>query len=188
VTNYDDIEKPGYDYEVPSQHQGAYSSLRVIGDKRGGGTAHLLAQHPELLPQLKELVEVPLKVIHVTRHPFDNISTIARKHHGGDVNAAIDQWTHLFEGVQAATRYVAKDHWKTISHEKLIDNPESVLSDTCAFLGVDSPVTYLSDCSGIIFTSPSKSREKVSYSQHQLERIRKVSSSYSFLDRYDFGV
>jgi len=178
----------GYKYAVPSQHQGTYSSLQVIGDKRGGGTAHLATQHPELLPQLKQLVGVPVKVIHVTRHPYDNISTLARKHYGGDIDAAIDQYAHLYEGVHVARRHIDDKHWQSISHEGLIDDPESTLRTMCGFLGVKSSDDYLSDCNDIVFQTPSKSRGKVLYSQNHVERIRQIAAQHSSLDQYDLSL
>ena len=52
--------------------------LKVIGDKKGGNTALLLDQLGDLsiLEEIKQVVQVPLKFIHVHRNPFDNIATI----------------------------------------------------------------------------------------------------------------
>jgi len=65
----------GYDYRVPNQHQGDYSSIKVIGDKRGGASSERLGQHPEVLDRLRRTVKVPIRVIHVVRNPFDIITT-----------------------------------------------------------------------------------------------------------------
>ena len=44
----------------------------------GGMTSTILAKpdNENILEQLSEIVKVPIKFIHVTRNPFDNIATI----------------------------------------------------------------------------------------------------------------
>ena len=55
-----------------------YIYYQVIGDKMGGVTSMNLANpgYANTLQQLSETVKVPIKFIHVTRNPFDNIATI----------------------------------------------------------------------------------------------------------------
>ena len=51
---------------------------KVIGDKKGGATSALL-RHPDkssILEEIRDVVQVPMKFIHVTRNPFDNIATM----------------------------------------------------------------------------------------------------------------
>ena len=51
---------------------------KVIGDKKGGGTAYALMNHSQLsvLEEIQEVLQVPMKFIHVIRNPFDNIATM----------------------------------------------------------------------------------------------------------------
>ena len=51
---------------------------KVIGDKKGGQTALLLDQLGDLsiLGEIEQVVQVPMKFIHVHRNPFDNIAAI----------------------------------------------------------------------------------------------------------------
>ena len=52
--------------------------LKVIGDKKGGYTASILSQPGNLnvLQEINQVVQVPMKFIHVHRNPFDNIATM----------------------------------------------------------------------------------------------------------------
>ena len=52
--------------------------FKVIGDKKGGTTSMFLAnpKNMELLEKIGQIVQIPMKFIHVTRNPFDNIATI----------------------------------------------------------------------------------------------------------------
>ena len=59
-------------------------SLKVIGDKKGGKTSKILIDPSNMrkLEVISQLVQVPMKFIHVVRNPFDNISTMTlRKAH-----------------------------------------------------------------------------------------------------------
>ena len=51
---------------------------KVIGDKKGGQTALLLDQLGDLsiLGEIEQVVQLPMKFIHVHRNPFDNIAAI----------------------------------------------------------------------------------------------------------------
>ncbi|NHJ31861.1 MAG: hypothetical protein FK732_03270, partial [Asgard group archaeon] len=66
-------------YKVPNQWQGKYSKLLVIGDKKGGGSSKLLKLHPDLIEKLENKIKLKIKIIHVIRNPYDNITTIARR-------------------------------------------------------------------------------------------------------------
>ena len=62
-------------------------SLKVIGDKKGGRTSKILIDPSNMskLEAIRQLVQVPMKFIHVVRNPFDNISTMTlRKAHKRD--------------------------------------------------------------------------------------------------------
>ena len=44
---------------------------KVIGDKKGGRTSKSLAQNLSVLEEIKQVVEAPMKFMHVIRNPFD---------------------------------------------------------------------------------------------------------------------
>ena len=49
-----------------------------MGDKKGGTTSKILIDPSNMsrLEAIKQLVQVPVKFVHVVRNPFDNISTM----------------------------------------------------------------------------------------------------------------
>ena len=51
---------------------------QVIGDKKGGVTSQLLVDpsRMSILEEINQVVEVPMKFVHITRNPFDNIATM----------------------------------------------------------------------------------------------------------------
>ena len=52
--------------------------FKVIGDKKGGRTSQILTNPDKvtILEDIRQVVQVPLKFIHVFRNPFDNIATM----------------------------------------------------------------------------------------------------------------
>jgi hypothetical protein len=67
-------------YAVPGQWQGTYQDkLEIIGDKKGGTTSAILANKPEELDRVRDLVKVPIKLVHVIRNPFDAIATHTKR-------------------------------------------------------------------------------------------------------------
>ena len=58
-----------------------FTLTQVIGDKKGSGTAAILAhaEGRQRLQELQKTVVAPVKLIHVIRNPFDNIVTICIK-------------------------------------------------------------------------------------------------------------
>lgn len=177
----------GYRYAVPSQHKGTFTSLTVIGDKKGGQSTNHLRRNPNLLRRLRDVVEKPVYVLHVKRHPLDNISTIARKDYEGDVDAAIDHYFRDCRTVRDVRKQTADEEWLRwldVVQEDFIHDTPSTLSTICDFLGLRATDEYLRDCSEVVFDRPSRSRSEVSYSEKQRERIRAGMSSFPTLQQY----
>ncbi len=84
----------GFDYAVPGGSQGRFTTLRVVGDKHAGRATRRLWHDPPLLEQLRTRVRVPIRVLHVTRNPFDNIASIAQSR-GLALSPAIDVYVKL---------------------------------------------------------------------------------------------
>lgn len=121
----------GYKYAVPQQYKGEFTALRVIGDKKGGRSTLHLRENPRLLRKLHCVVGVPIRVIHVKRHPLDNISTLARKSFGGDIATAIGRYFHDCKTVRSVRERVYGKEWIDwigIEHEGLILETRKTLS------------------------------------------------------------
>lgn len=179
-------EWTGYSYEVPSQHKGEFASLQIIGDKKGGVSTARLCENPNLLKRLHRIVGIPVDVIHVKRHPLDNISTQARKD-GIGIDAAIDRYFRQCATVKAVKEHFCNEEWLDwidIIHEEFVDETEHSLRRICDFLGVDVDEEYLNDCEEIVFDSPNRSRRSVEYQKRHLSRIRQNISSFSSLEEY----
>ncbi len=175
----------GYTYRVPNQWQGRFRRLRVIGDKKGGQSTLHLEASPLLLRKLQVVVEVPLKIVHIVRNPFDNITTISLRRNW-PLRKATDRYFRMCSTNAKVLREYPDLDIFTMRHEDLIADPTLCIQKLVAFVGLESPTDYLSDCKGVIFTSPSKSRLKVEWSKPLIDDVLAGIRQYEFLSGYLF--
>jgi len=176
-------EWSGYKYAVPGQFKGEYETLRVIGDKKGGSSIVLLGRHPELLDCLMETVSVEVKIIHVTRNPLDNIPTMAAKNLGDQsyLDEAIEKYFSMCDIAEKICSRVSNSNWINVSLEKFIYRPEKNIKTLCKKLGLNCSEKYLKDCSSVVFDSPSRTRNTVSWSKEKIDNIRNRTHQYDLL-------
>jgi len=176
----------GYSYAVPNQWQGRFRTLRIIGDKRGGGSIKRLIARPNLLQQFRKKVGTRMRFIHVVRNPYDNISTIFRKDRWRNLWQSINFYFSLAEGLRNLKTQIAADELIDTRHESFIQNPAHSLKRLCDFLGIDTTEGYLNDCANIIFQSPHKTRCNVPWTPELIKEVGARMKEFSFLDGYSF--
>ena len=181
----------GYAYDVAGQWQGRASPLRVVGDKKGGGTTAKLRFDPGLLTRFRARVGLPVRIIHVTRNPFDNVLTEAR---GGRrvlraveperLRAAAEHYLAEVETVRRLRAGCAAAEWLDLRYEDLLADPRGTLSRLCAFLGVEAPPDYLDACAAILFDAPHRSRFDAAWPGDVVELVRRRIAACPFLRAY----
>ncbi len=179
-----------YNYRIEGQYQGQATELKVIGDKKGGGSTNKIRRDPGLLDKLSGLVGAEkIRMVHVTRNPFDIITTRAR---GG--NLVLDEVgeKELREGAEAFfaeadTVAMIKDRGFTVidvSHEAYIADPRTELRKLCAALDLEAPEDYVEACAAIVFAKPKKSRMGVKWPDALKAEIQERIDGYAFLKGY----
>jgi hypothetical protein len=181
----------GYQYEVPSQYQGRYERLRVLGDKRGNSAALEIARWPELLDRVRRVVRVPIRVVHVTRNPFDNIATAARRHRFPlpDVSAVTQATTWYEQSCEAVAKVrglLDPSELIDFRYESFLEQPASSLAELCRFVGVEPGDAYLEACSGLVWPSAKKTRDSVEWTEAEREEVERLIERYDLLDSYSF--
>lgn len=151
-------DRSNYSYVVPGGWQGRYRRLRVIGDKRGGAVTRAIAADPDFLVRTRRLVGVPLRLIHVTRDPWDSIAAISRWHRlSPEASAEL-----YFEHCRTTARLgelCECDELLSVSHENLLATPEPELRRIAAFLGLEPDQRFLAGCGELLFERPTRSAE-----------------------------
>lgn len=174
----------GYKYDVPGQWQGKFSELQVIGDKKGGMTTQRIGKDYDLLQSVPKKVGMPVKYIHVIRNPFDNITTMALRTNS-TLEKEIDHYFQLSR-INQDILNAAGSAVLNISHEDIISNPGAVLRQLSGFIGVSCSEAYVRDCSKIVRKKPSKTRQKLTWSEAHKARVYEKMKRYPFLKDYDY--
>ena len=198
----------GYTLAVEDSWQGSFEKLLVIGEKSGAVTVQTYNNDPWLFTQaLKELqhtVQVPVKVIHVVRNPYDIISTrllyADGKTHKSKVHATMDmkhvsphnlsmqvnRTIHVVQSVQELLQNCSLTSLEIHTADLVVD-PKHVMNNLCLFLGVDCSEEYLKKCSDKIFVRQSQTRHLVEWSEELVEKVyQMIIKPYQPFWRYTF--
>ena len=195
----------GYNLLVDGLYQGKYiDHIDVIGDKKGGGTIHLLLQKPEEWSRVYDILKslnVKLKVIQVYRNPYDTIATTLLLRHNKEIkfaNVKQHNITRKGSSVQVIEDYFLY-HNAIINVKKmynldlaeihgkdLISDPRGNLLKLCNHVGVNCSNDYLDICSNKVFKNESKTRRLIEWTDQQLQMIQQNIDKYSDLKGYSF--
>lgn len=172
----------GYDYAVPNQWQGRFEKLLVVGDKKAGLTSAMLGRRPELLERLERRLCLPLRIIHLVRHPLNVITTMHRKQ-GWPLEQAADIF---FDRCKTNWRLMNErpESVRTLHIEQFIASPQQHLTELCQFFGVEPLADYVRDAAGIVFDKPRQSRSAATWPTELLRSIERRSAAYPFLAQY----
>jgi hypothetical protein len=175
----------GYQYNVPSQWQGKWEKLLVIGDKKAGKSSEELARRSQLLERLERIVQLPVKVVHIVRNPFNVITTIHRKVPNTSLPEAAGMY---FARCAVNWRLMQErpDQVFTFRLEQFIGDPGRHLRSLCDWLNLPAHDDYLNDCQRLVFAQPHQSRFDVDWPAELVKSVQERMCLYPFLGGYKF--
>ena len=173
----------GYDYSVPQSAQGIADGIQVIGDKKGGRSSLRIAADPEILGRLERMVGPGLRIIHVTRNPFDIIATMVKRGRA-ETAERVHQFERHCAGSALALSFAGPDRAITVAHEDLVLDPRATIHTLCEFLGQDAPEPYIEQCAARIFKVSRKTRKSVIWHAEDVAAVSALIGRYPFLRRY----
>ena len=175
-----------YDYTVPNQFQGSFKRLRVIGDKKGNASAARLVEDPALLDRIRRVVRVPLRILHVTRNPFDNIARMTMRS-GFSLPSTIDRYERRCESISMVRDHLAPDEVLEIRYEDVVSSPSESLVSLCGFLGVVADPGYLADCASILRPPARRARDLFEWTSKDCSRVLRIIERHPVLGAYSFS-
>jgi hypothetical protein len=179
-------EGQSYSYLIPGQWQGRFEQLQVIGDSTAGISTQRLAESPELLPRLQHIMkDVHVKLIHVVRNPYDNISTMCIRG-GRSFESTIERYFTNCETIVDLRKQINDSDILVVRHEEFLSHPEGCLGEVCRFLGIEPTYDYLRACASILYTSPAKSRHKVQWNSETIDMVEHRIHQFDFLRGYSY--
>ena len=187
--------------------QGCYRRLRVIGDKSGGVTSRLYrssrGMFTTLYNRLSELVEVPIKVIHVVRNPYDMLATRllyrfsdVKKHKGhytrdhplNNPSNVTQVMKSLYSEASAVVDMSKKLQLNVLEvhYVDFIHNPKREMRNVCLFIGVQCSSGYLDMVARATFSSLSVTRHLVVWSDEAHQFMNSKILTLPFFQRYSY--
>jgi hypothetical protein len=173
-------------YPVKGQYQGGrFTTLRVIGDKKGGGSALRIRRDPALVQKVRRVVGVPLAIVHIVRNPYDNISTIASRNKV-PLERAADIYFEMCDAVASVRAVADAREWHEIRHEEFVADPVATLRGLAAFVGVSAPEDWLAACKVIVHERPNKSRHGAPWTPGLIAQVGARAGAFAFLQTFSF--
>jgi hypothetical protein len=130
-------------------------------------------------------MQVPIKLVHIVRHPLDTISTMFRRNRQGKtLFDSCDEYLGLCDVNQWLCE-THPDSLLTIHLEDFIANPQRELLRLTGFVGMEVDVPYVQACCSLVRRSESRTRELIDWPPLILARIAAQRKKCSFLKRYD---
>lgn len=196
----------GYTLGIDYRWQANFTRLAVIGDKSGAVTAQMFQSYHqrfmEILRQMKQTVEVPIRVIHVVRNPYDIISTrllyadgerksklpaTEERRHCNDYGLSYHA-NRTFSLVRSVGRFIDEANLTVLEvhHADLVRRPRKTVSMICRFLNLPCPDDYLEACEKKVYSEPPRTRLLVNWPDKMVEEVYQLAKPYRFLWRYSF--
>jgi len=203
----------GYTLGISGLWQGTYDSyISIIGDKSGGSTRQEFMKDKELfrrrVKELADILQIPLRFIHVVRNPFDHVASRVLYDHVADISAVhafkkklkdrklfhdslvVSVTKKMVSSYEAEEEMIAvfnTDNILKIKTEDLIKRPRDVLIRIANFL--DLPVTdrYLDLCVAKVYRNSSHARDYISWPTAAKKLLESSIQEHKFLSGYSFG-
>lgn len=166
-----------YAHNLPGQAKASASGITVIGDKKGAGTTWQLArQGIEHLADFKAYVQVPVKILHVVRNPFDIVAAgLARgQEHFAETVAVVSRIRERFGG----------EDWCDVYYEDVIARPDEEIRRILTYLGLAVDAGHLAHSAEYLYRKPHLRRYEMEWPEGTREKVEELIPQYEYLNRY----
>lgn len=172
-----------YAYPVPGGWQGRVRTLRVAGDQEGRMTAVRLAADPGELDRFEARFGVPVRLVHVTRNPYDNIATWALRRFAS-VESTAEAYFDLCRAVARVLAHRGEAGVLHVRHEALLARPAETITSIYRFLGLEVDEEHVLRCASIVYPTSHRSRHDVEWPPELAARVAEEMAAFPFLDGY----
>jgi hypothetical protein len=162
--------------------------LLVVGDKCGWDAANEVRKRGasvDILTQFSNFMGMPVKVIHTTRHPLDNITAWVNSSKYERLipdkdrrfNKMIARYTKFYE---VAEKIMENQDVFHVSNEELIKDPELMFKTLCEWLNLPVTVSWCKEAASLVNNKPHRSRLEYEWPDKYVEQVM----GYRVLDRF----
>jgi hypothetical protein len=176
----------GYSYAIPGQWQGQVRRLRVVGAKAGDKTTIRIRRDHAAFVQLRRMTRGRLRLLHVTRNPFDMIARIALTKADRTVGGATRFVGRLARTNAAVIADMPADVL-TVRHESFVVNAREELRRIAVFLDLDPEEAWLDACASIVFDRPQRALDLVTWTPEQRDAVNRLIAQHAFFEGYSYS-
>ncbi len=174
----------GYGYQI-NEYQGRAESLYVIGDKTAARSSKILGNNLHLINQIRNVVKMPIRILHMTRNPYDVIATMAKRNGQIDhISDTVETFRNIAYSTQCVIDNLESDEYKTVRLEDMISSPKDTIEDTINWLGLASNAYHLETSVKIVFSHSNQSRHAVQWTPQIVRTVESMCAEYPFLNSY----
>jgi hypothetical protein len=165
--------------------------LIAVGDKCGWDAVNEFKRHPtNILGEFSKFIGLPVKVIHTSRNPYDNIGSWMKspkyqREYRDDYYRArmlIRRYSRFYDRLEKVIKGQDVFH---LRNEDLIEYPVDVLKDLCFFIGLDYNKNWSKACRSILHKEPHRWGTKEMFPGDTYDMIRwRIIDRYSSLEYY----
>jgi len=170
--------------------------IDVIGTKSGHQTMKHLLRNPDYsLDKFKALIDMPLKIIHIVRNPFDNLSTWVNRAKEEHQRKGIDKpeidilnakIAHYYEVNQKIQEVIDTEDVFTYRLDRLIKKPGKTVKAIYEFLEVPFNGEIVTQAKSMIYEKQRITRESISWNDDTVKDVMKIIEEFDFLKGYKF--
>lgn len=179
----------GYRYHVPNSCQGIFTRIRVLGDKKGGGTSQALLDNPSLLTRIRGQFGADLRVISVIRNPFDVVSAMAYRRGIPIGLPLVERFFANASMIDKARRALPEYQFLMLWHEDFVRAPADHLERLYRFLGCSANADLLERCASLVQPTAHARRQITPWPENARNAVQtriNAPEFRDFLGRYDF--
>lgn len=179
-------------YIDPCQKQ----DITVVGDKTGHRTVEHLISNPEALEKFKEVIPWPIKWIHVSRNPYDCLSTWTKKNVENRQKRVPRvtqemEFNNVFQKFKALNEKIVElkktEDVLSIAHERVIRFIDKSLNELCAFLDIPKLDDWRARCIKKKWKDPRETRTHIQWTPPMRAQVEKMTRQYPWLNSYDYA-
>ncbi len=170
---------------VVDSWQGRHRFIRTIGGRQGTIWALQIAKDPTLLDKLKDLAEVPVRVINVSRNPYDAVASVSVDNFRMTEEVANVYVTGI-NAIKKVRERLDPEELLDVRYENLVSRPRDTLQKVCRFLKLEPDDAYLEQCEKVIVKKTTRRRDEAWWEPVAKARLQHCINQTPFLADYTF--
>lgn len=175
----------GYDNNVLTGWQGKFHSLDVIGDKKAAMTSLRLSKKPFIVEKIRQRLGCDLKIIYITRNPFDVITTMWKRNPQlRTIEKSFELYNYILKCTNKAMHLFRPEELMIVKLEDLILFPSEKLDKLCRFLHEKASDDFIEESSKLLFSKPKRTYRQEDWSSVTRKKVQKIIETDKILRSY----